>query len=351
MTWFSETDPATVFLAVAAAGMFVGSVRFKRVSLSVAGVLCVALACGAVFADYVDRHGEVLSFSTKLGLSLFVSCVALQAGQAFCRLNWRKAILSFVSGMSIVSLGGILILLFSRLLQTPSGISVGLFAGCLTSTPALAEATELFGNAPAVGYALSYCFGLLLVVIFVQVMRGESADCFESVVKTNYKPIAPFLPILTVALIGNLINRLTPVSTTTGILLAGIVFGVLLLAAKRSVPDLSQIRTLGLILFFVGTGFCAGGTIKDTFQWEWLSLGLVTSIGVVLIGYVFLRVLFRLDRMDALTVLCGGMTSTPAISVLHPGRDRLPLYTVSYTGALCALLAWVKLFYYLAERG
>ncbi len=351
MTRLTGGDPVTVLLAIATVGILIGSVRIRRVGLSLAGVLCAALLCGAVFSDCVDCHGEVLSFSTKLGLTLFVSCVALQAGQAFNRLNWRKAILSFVSGMLIVSLGGILILLFSRLLQTPSGISVGLFAGCLTSTPALAEATELFGNAPAVGYALSYCFGLLLIVIFVQVMRGESTDCFESVVKTNYKPIAPFLPILTVALIGNLINRLTPVSTTTGILIAGITFGILLLATKRSVPDLSQIRTLGLILFFVGTGFCAGGTIKDTFQWEWLSLGFVTSTGVVLIGYVFLRVLFRFDRMDALTVLCGGMTSTPAISVLHPGRDRLPLYTVSYTGALCALLAWVKLFYYLAERG
>ena len=350
-TWLSETDPVTALLAIAAAGMLLGSLRIRRVGLSVAGVLCVALACGTLLPDLADRYGELLSFSTKLGLSLFVSCVALQAGQAFCRLRWRKAVLSFVSGATVVSLGGVLIVVFSHLFQTPSGLSAGLFAGCMTSTPALAAATELFGTAPAVGYALSYCFGLLLIVIFVQVMRGDAAGYSGTVARAKTKTADAFFPILTVALIGNLVGRLTPVGTTSGIMIAGIVFGLLLPPLKRSVSDPSQIRTLGLILFFLGTGVSAGGTVKDALRWEWLILGLATSLGVVLIGYVLLRRLYRFDRADALTVLCGGMTSTPAIGVLQPGGDRLPLYTVSYTGALCALLAWVRLFYHCAERG
>ena len=55
-------------------------------------------------------------------------------------------------------------------------MSVGLFAGALTSTPAFAaaqeavgEANPLYGNV-AVGYAIAYPFGVIGVVLFVQII-------------------------------------------------------------------------------------------------------------------------------------------------------------------------------------
>ncbi len=351
MTRLPELDPTTVLLAIATVGILIGSVRIRRVGLSLAGVLCAALLCGTAFPDLSENYGELLSFCTKLGLSLFVSCIAVQAGQAFRYLTRRKAIKAFFSGMVIVSCGGIPILLCSRLCRASADLSAGVFAGSLTSTPALAEATELFGAAPAIGYAVSYCFGLLLIVLFVQIMRGESVIETKTQTFETKKAVDPFPVVLIAALVGNVLSRFTFVSTTTGILIVGILCGVLFGAFKRALPDLNQIRSLGLILFFIGTGLSAGGTLKETVRWEWFCLGLSASLGAVGIGYVCLRFLFRYDRADALAVLCGGMTSTPAISVLRPAPERLPLYTVSYTGALCALLVWVRIFYFIAERG
>lgn len=351
MTRLTGGDPVTVLLAIATVGILIGSVRIRRVGLSLAGVLCAALLCGTAFPDLSGTYGKLLSFCTKLGLSLFVSCIAIQAGQAFRYLTRRKAIKAFLSGTVIVSCGGIPILLCSRLCKASADLSAGVFAGSLTSTPALAEATELFGSAPAVGYAVSYCFGLLLIVLFVQIMRRESVIETKSPTIETKKAVDPFPVVLIAALVGNVLTRFTFVSTTTGVLLAGILCGVLVWAFKRASPDLYQIRSLGLILFFIGTGLSAGGTLKETVRWEWFCLGLASSLGAVGIGYGCLRFLFRYDRADALAVLCGGMTSTPAISVLRPAPERLPLYTVSYTGALCALLVWVRILYFIVERG
>lgn len=351
MTWFFKADIVTVFFAVAAVGMLLGFIRIKRVGLSVAGVLCVALLCGTVFSDIAKNEEKLLSFCTKLGLSLFVPCVALQAGQGFVSLKKTKVIKAFFSGMTVVSFGGGAILFLSCLFKIIPALSAGLFAGSLTSTPALAAATELFGSAPAVGYGISYCFGLLLIVLFVQVMRKELWEEPETAISAKKKTADPVLSVLIVALFGNLLNRFSPISTTTGILFFGMMMGYLLLKAKRTLPDLSQIRTFGLILFFVGTGISAGSKLKDTVRWEWLLVGFGVSVCAVGIGYLATRFLFRFCRADALAVLCGGMTSTPAISVLKPSSERVPLYTVSYTGALCALLAWIRLFYFLAGRG
>lgn len=351
MMWFSKTNAAIVFLAVAATGMLIGSIRIKRVGLSVAGVLCVALLCGVFFPNFAENHAEVHSFCTKTGISLFVPCVALEAGQELVSVKKTKAVKAFLSGAAVVSIGGFSVWFCSRFTELDSGLLAGLFAGSLTSTPALATATELFGKNSAVGYGISYCFGLLLIVVFVQLLRKKEWDGPETTVRAHGKTADPIPVIFAVGLFGNLLNRFCRISVTTGILIFGMLLGVLLSKTKGKLPDLTQIRTLGLILFFFGTGLSAGGGWKDAIRWESLAVGIGISVCAVCVGYLVLRFLLRFCRADALTVLCGGMTSTPAVSVLKPDSERMPLYTIAYTGALCALLIWVRLFYIFAERG
>ncbi|MDX1740574.1 MAG: TrkA C-terminal domain-containing protein, partial [Rhodothermales bacterium] len=60
----------------------------------------------------------------------------------------------------------------ARLLGIPADLAAGLFAGALTSTPGLAAVMESLppGSQAAVGYGISYAFGVLGVVVFVQLV-------------------------------------------------------------------------------------------------------------------------------------------------------------------------------------
>ena len=53
----------------------------------------------------------------------------------------------------------------ARLLELPTDLAIGIFAGALTSTPALAAATEALkdtGTGISVGYGIAYPFGVVL---------------------------------------------------------------------------------------------------------------------------------------------------------------------------------------------
>jgi putative transport protein len=60
----------------------------------------------------------------------------------------------------------------ARLLGIPRDLAAGLFAGALTSTPGLAAVMESLpsGSQAAVGYGVAYAFGVLGVVLFVQLI-------------------------------------------------------------------------------------------------------------------------------------------------------------------------------------
>ncbi len=351
MNQFFGTNATIAFLAIVTVGMLIGSIRIKKIGLSVAGVLCVALLCGAFFQNDIENFAELNTFCTQTGISLFVPCVALEAGQWISSVRKAKAAKAFFAGGLIVSFGGVFVFLFLLFSKIESGVLAGLFAGSLTSTPALAVSTELFGNTPTVGYGISYCFGLLLIVLFVQIMQKKEWDApmLNSFEQNNFA--ASSLPIFAVGLFGNILNHFCRISVTTGILLLGILTGIILSKFRVKLSDVSQIKNLGLILFFFGTGLSAGSKCKDAIRLESVVIGIGASVCAVGVGYLALRFLFRFTRTDALIVLCGGMTSTPAISVLKPSADRVPLYTISYAGALFTLLAWVRLLYFFTERG
>ena len=58
-------------------------------------------------------------------------------------------------------------------LKLPADLAIGIFAGSLTSTPALAAATEALKDSGAgisIGYGIAYPFGVIGVVLFVQLL-------------------------------------------------------------------------------------------------------------------------------------------------------------------------------------
>ena len=108
-----------------------------------------------------------------VGTALFVYCVGLGVGNRFfAALRSRGKSLVLLSAI-VVGAAWATAWALSALLGVDAGLAAGLFAGACTSTPALAAAIEAQGahaDAVNIGYAVAYPFGVIGVVLFVQLL-------------------------------------------------------------------------------------------------------------------------------------------------------------------------------------
>ena len=175
-----------VSFTIATLGYLVGGIKIKGISLGTAGVLLVALVYGVVLSYFPSfKIGEKVinlynatiksnySFISNIGTALFVTAVGLIAGPKFFRTLNKNSLAYILNGLLIIVIGGItawLFLLFDKNLSKE--MVVGLLTGGLTSTPGLSSAKEVAQNQDAVvaGYGIAYLFGVLGVVLFVQIV-------------------------------------------------------------------------------------------------------------------------------------------------------------------------------------
>ncbi|ACB84455.1 aspartate:alanine exchanger family transporter [Natranaerobius thermophilus] len=171
MSIFHETPVLTIFTIILL-GLLLGSIQFKGLKLGASGVLLVALLMG--------HFGfEIPKVAQDLGLALFVLSVGLKAGPRFFRMLKRKGIAFSGIGLAIVISTGLITLMLSKLLNIPAPLGIGLMTGALTSTPGLAAAIEATGDPMAsVGYGIAYPFGVIAVVMFVQLVPKIKKDSF-----------------------------------------------------------------------------------------------------------------------------------------------------------------------------
>jgi putative transport protein len=159
-------QPLVTLFAVIAAGLLFGSITIKDVNLGSSGVLFSALLAGHLGYSIPGGIGT-------LGLVLFVYCVGIGAGGRFFASVAREGAMLAKLALIIVATGGIITWLGATLLHLPADLAAGIFAGALTSTPALAAATEGLKEAStgvSIGYGIAYPFGVIGVVLFVQVL-------------------------------------------------------------------------------------------------------------------------------------------------------------------------------------
>lgn len=159
-------NPLIVLFSVVGAGLLLGNLSCKGISLGSSGVLFTALLAGHLG---LEIPGGVGSF----GLALFVYCVGIGAGPRFFPALAREGGGLAKLGFVIVASGALIAWLLGRVFALPGDLSVGLFAGALTSTPALAAASEGGGataQAVAIGYGIAYPLGVIGVVLFVQLI-------------------------------------------------------------------------------------------------------------------------------------------------------------------------------------
>ena len=167
-----------VLSMVAASGIFIGSLKFRGISLGIAGVLF----SGLIFGHYhisIDPH--VMEFAREFGLILFVYTIGMQVGPGFIASLKRQGLPLNIMASSIVLMGALLTIGLVYFAHIDMAAAVGLFAGATTNTPALGAAqqalknlasyTDEMGKIPGLGYAVAYPFGILGIIIAMGLVR------------------------------------------------------------------------------------------------------------------------------------------------------------------------------------
>ncbi len=373
--------------AIAALGYLLGRITIKGVSLGTAGVFIVALLFGALLytplanqlkvgdASYVSNALKIVE---TLGLILFVTSVGFIAGPSFfgdLKKNFKSYILL---GLLIIVIGGLAcagctildIKVFGRSPEEAGAMLVGLLSGSLTSTPAFSAAkatvtSDELEAIVAVGHGIAYLFGVVGVVLFVQLvpkmaranMEEERAKLSAANPETPSKldgsemELDPFgfCAFSIVAVLGMVIGCFKfgnfSLTTTGGCLILSLIFGHFSKIGKVSImpPEatLKVFRELGLMLFLIGAGVAGGASFVKYFEWVYFIYGIIMTLVPMIIGYIFAKYVLKLNLLNNLGSICGGMTSTPALGTLisTAGTEKVAgAYASTYPIALVAVV-------------
>ncbi|MEZ6068053.1 MAG: hypothetical protein R3B90_20600 [Planctomycetaceae bacterium] len=106
------------------------------------------------------------------GVVLFVYCLGIGAGPSFLRMFLQRGQPLALLAVVMIASAGLTAWGVGRMMGLSPDLICGLLAGGLTSTPALAAASERLpaGSDIAVGFGMAYPFGVVGVIVFVQLL-------------------------------------------------------------------------------------------------------------------------------------------------------------------------------------
>lgn len=324
-------------------GYALGHVNFFGIKFGASAILIVALFFGH-FGFTVPK------FLAKIGLVLFLAPIGLMAGPSFMA-NIKKNGLSFLAISFItVAIGGILIVLVSKFFDIDLALSMGLATGAMTSTSMLGTVKSLTtSNLPGVGYGIAYAFGVVGVVLIVQLMpKILKVDVDEEInklvlpkdnsnlAKKDIGSLIDFeknglFPVALASILGILLGSIKiPIGSVSlslgaggGALIAGLVLGHygrlgkinLVVSSER----LSLVRDLGLAFFLLESGVSAGTGFVEVVSQYGIKLffaGVILTLVPALISLFVSYKVFKLPLFAALGATTGSMTSAPSLGAL-----------------------------------
>ncbi len=389
-------------MAIVTLGYLLGRVTIKGISLGTAGVFVVALLFGALFYDHfkevIGSAAEAkngLKIVENMGLVLFVTSVGFIAGPKFFS-NLKKNFKSYILlGVSIILAGGLACVLcyfvgrgFEDDPKEFVAILDGLLSGALTTTPGFTAAKDTVVNfyasnpelaaqyesAVTVGYGIAYLFGVVGVVLFVQLLpkitkanmdeerkkitsvdAGATKVYNGKLMEIDDMGLGAFAAAAAVGLIiGNIRIPLSSkgldgicfsLTTTGGALVSSLIFGHFSRIGRVSImppaKTLKNLRELGLMLFLAGAGISGGADFVRFFKPIYFLYGAVMTILPLIVGFLIAKYLLKLPLLNSLGSITGGMTSTPALGTLinvAGTEDVAAAYAATYPIALLAVV-------------
>lgn len=389
-------------MAIVALGYLLGRVTVKGVSLGTAGVFVVSLLYGAFFYDKLAdamKTAEIASHGLKivenLGLVFFVTSVGFIAGPKFFK-NLKNNFKSYILlGFIIILAGGLTCLacyLIGRNFESDNkqflAMMDGLLSGSLTTTPGFSAAKETVKNfyaatpeiasgyedAVTVGHGIAYLFGVIGVVLFVQILpkivhadmdeerrklasvdTGSAKTVVGDLINIDDMGLGAFgLAALIGIIIGNIKIPLTAqgfsgtcfsLTTTGGALITSLLFGhfshigrINIMPEKKT---LEVLRELGLMIFLIGAGIAGGASFIKYFRPVYFLYGALMTLVPMFVGYFIATKVLKLSLLNSLGSITGGMTSTPALGTLiHVAKteDVAAAYAATYPIALLVVV-------------
>ncbi|WP_284312093.1 aspartate:alanine exchanger family transporter [Labrys miyagiensis] len=163
-----ESSPLLALFIAIATGYALGQVTLAGVSLGAGAVLFTGLLIGAI-APKSAPPGLV----GTIGLVMFVYGVGVQYGPQFFA-SLRGPGLKYIGLATIAVVASLFVaIIVSKPLGVSLATAAGLFAGSGTSTPTLQAALVAAGNQdPAIGYSVTYPFGVIGPIILMTMMAG-----------------------------------------------------------------------------------------------------------------------------------------------------------------------------------
>ncbi len=373
----------TLVFVIVAFGYLLGSIEIKGVSLGTAGVFLIAILVGWLctlnFGDvpllgafHIEGESDAIVTTFKstiqnIGLILFVGAVGFIAGPNFFK-NLAKNFKTYILLGFVIILSGTAVAVICSLLTPEFGPEYwsGVLSGALTSTPGFSAAKDAVLGHPdqdslealiTLGHAVAYPFGVIGVVLFVQLIpkilkadmnkevellragASEERKLPDGLFKCDELGLMSFaLAIVSGLILGSITIPLSAegyaegapcfsLGTTGGVLIMCLIFGHFGHFGKLSleIPEktLKVCRELGLMLFLLGAGFHGGVALVEQVSeygasivvWGLLG-GAVMTIAPMIVGLLLAKLLMKLPLLNSLGSITGGMTSTPALGAL-----------------------------------
>ena len=393
-TFSASTGVAFMMLClfgVIAVGYLLGRITIKGISLGTAGVFIVALVFGCVF--YKDLSAalvldgqtfvkDALKIVENVGLMFFVTAVGFIAGPGFVA-NFKKNFKSYVLLGLVIIVGGTLTCIGCILIgrnftnldnDSLTAMMAGIFSGALTSTPAFSAAkdavAEGLDSVVSTGYGIAYLFGVIGVVLFVQLMpkilkadvaaerqkitladTGKKKEYTGKLIQMDDFGLMPLaLAVLIGIAVGSLKFGNFSLTTTGGCLLSGLVFGhfshIGPVNLMPKTTTLKVLRELGLVFFLLGAGISGGSRFIELFEGVYFIYGVVLTVVPMIIGFLVAKYLLKLPLFNNLGSITGGMTSTPALGTLinvTGTEDVAAAYAATYPIALISVVLAVQM--------
>ncbi len=354
--------PVLIFFVVLVIGLLIGKIKIRSISLDISAVLITAILVGFILSRYYptvfdENFSNSFAQYSKLGTALFMVVVGISSGHDITKNGFKKGFLYIGLGALIVCIGFISTKMIALIdINIEKSLLLGILCGAITSTPGLATVCEIPNVNPAiatVGYGAAYLFGVVGVVLYVQLFANKTVKTAEQLQHPNKDKKESLLYISIIAVIGYLIGSLKlpfldySLGTTGGILIAGIIGGIVL--KDKVSNNLHTYRNLGLVMFFVGNGISAGQQLNCTIDIKWFIYGVIITLSAVIGGDIIAKLITNQKATKRMCIIAGGMTSTPALGVLvKNGNLQLDMsaYSFAYLGALLTITIGVKLFFY-----
>jgi AspT/YidE/YbjL antiporter-like protein len=361
----SGVGPTVMYLAISIfAGLLLGRIKVKGVSLGITWVLFVGILISALG---VSLNHDMLHILKEFGLILFVVAVGLQVGPGFFRSFKKGGLAMNLMALVNVALGVVITYIIAKAAHQDLADMAGVYTGAITNTPGLSAAQQAVNDLGidgaadrlAAGYAVAYplaVVGMIMTCILLRPLcridlknEPSSEDMLEPQSSKQATPISQrhkvnLIPIFVIIAVGIIVGSIPiPVGMKAPVKL-GLAGGPLVVSIIGSwlgvrkgwfTTDFTDshgvwmLREVGIALFLAGVGLGAGGQFMATVQehYMWVVYGvIITVVPPILIG-LFGRLVLKMNYYTLMGFIGGSHTDPPTLAfanTLAPEGCKLP---------------------------